>query len=81
MHQHATGPNLQHLVVIDLAPEVMPDGTRRKPGDPKLPPQRIVMPYVLGAEACERDPQRYKPAELTADEHFALGRRDRSPSQ
>jgi hypothetical protein len=80
MQHLATGPNRQHLVVLDAQPDennsAVPNGTRWRPGDPPLPPQRIVVDYVLGVEMCERNPQRYKPAELTDDEHRTLGRRD-----
>jgi hypothetical protein len=41
------------------------------------PPPPILMPYVHGVEAITRDPARYVPVMPTADQHFALGRRDR----
>jgi len=36
------------------------------------PPTRLAMTYNLGAEAFERDPERWKPEEMPAAEYAAV---------
>jgi hypothetical protein len=62
--QHASGANGFNMWVIDLAPDennsAVPNGPRWKRGDPPLDPQLLFMDYHTGAEACERNPLRYR---------------------
>jgi hypothetical protein len=53
MLQHACGPNRDKLPLIDMKPESIPNHPRPRPGDPPLPPQRIVVDYQHGVALLE----------------------------
>jgi hypothetical protein len=75
-----------NMLVWDLDPDGVPNEPRRKvdgvpipsrnrAGDPPLPPQKVLMPYHVGAEACECNPLRYRAVLMGDEDHAELVRR------